>query len=285
MTRRSYSGVALLLLLVLGGCTSLFQLGGPYGQREGVSSSLVDYLYPKGEVPPEETQAIPQLNLPLRVGLAFVPARYATTTAISEATRTELLNNVKKAFADRDYIAHIEVIPDTYLRSSSGFDGMQQVARLYGVDVMALVSYDQVTVTEDRKSALLYWTIVGAYVIKGTENEVQTFVDTAVFDVKSGRLLFRAPGTDTLQARSTAIEANESVRKGQIASFSLAVDDMTTNLLGELDRFEVRLKEEPQIADVRWKDGRSGGGGGGSAGVVTLGLLCLVLFARRRRIA
>ena len=67
MTRRSYYGAPILCLLLLGGCTSLFQLGEPYGQREGVSSSLVDYLYPKGEVPPEETQGIPQLNLPLRV--------------------------------------------------------------------------------------------------------------------------------------------------------------------------------------------------------------------------
>ena len=143
------------------------------------------------------------------------------------------------------------------------------------------MSYDQVTVTEDRKSSLLYWTIVGAYVIKGTENEVQTFVDTAVFDVKTGRLMFRAPGTDTLQARSTAIEASESVRKSRVASFSLAVDDMTANLLTELDTFEMRLKEELRIADVRWKDGR---GGGGSAGIFTLGALCLALLARRRRI-
>ena len=73
----------------------------------------------------------------------------------------QLLENVKAEFVDREYIEYIEVIPDTYLRSSRGINGMQQVARLYGVDVMALVSYDQVAVSEDNPSSFLYWTIVG----------------------------------------------------------------------------------------------------------------------------
>jgi rhombotail lipoprotein len=269
-----------LLVLFLAGCTSLWQLGAPGGTRNGVSSSLVDYLYPKGEVPPEQPQGIPQLALPLRVGIAFVPSQNNSDAAISEATRTELLGNVRSAFLDRDYIAHIEIIPDTYLRSKSGFEGMQQVARLYGLDIMALVSYDQVTVSEDRKSSLLYWTIVGAYVIKGTDNEVQTFVDTAVFDVPTRRLLFRAPGTDLLQSRSTAVESAEAVRKGRNASFTAAVNDMTTNLVGELDRFEVRLKEEPQLADVSWKD--SAGGGGGSTDLLMLMLLLAFCVAGSR---
>ena len=33
-------------------CTSFWQIGAP-GTRGGVSSSLVDYLYPKGEIPPD----------------------------------------------------------------------------------------------------------------------------------------------------------------------------------------------------------------------------------------
>ncbi|MDH5500484.1 MAG: rhombotarget lipoprotein, partial [Gammaproteobacteria bacterium] len=262
----------------LAGCSALWQLGEPYGTRDGVSSSLVDYLYPKGEVPPEPTESIPRLSLPLRVGIAFVPARNASDAAISEATKTDLLGNVKTAFMDRDYIAHIEVIPDTYLRSSKVFEGMQQVARLYGVDVMALVSYDQVSVSEDRKSSFLYWTIVGAYVIKGTGNEVQTFVDTAVFDVATRKLLFRAPGTDQFQSNSTAVESAETIRRGRNTSFTAAVDDMTGNLLGELDRFELRLKEEPQLAEVSWKDGS--GGGGMFGGPM---LLMLLLFGVRRR--
>lgn len=93
-----------------------------------VSSSLVDYLYPKGEEPPSQTMDIPQLNVPLRVGIAFVPPQYNSGTAITETTKLALLNKVKAAFVDREFIQHIEVIPETYLRSSNGFEGMQQVA-------------------------------------------------------------------------------------------------------------------------------------------------------------
>jgi rhombotail lipoprotein len=179
---------AILLVLSSTACSSLWNFSGE--TRSGVSSSLVDYLYPAGEVPPDTSDMIPHLQLPLRVGIAFVPGQTGRGT-ISEATKMQLLETVKAKFTDREYIEHIEVIPDTYLRSSKGINGMQQVARLYGTDVMALVSYDQVAVSEDNPASFLYWTIVGSYVIKATSNEVQTFVDTAVFDVDTARLLFR----------------------------------------------------------------------------------------------
>lgn len=244
-----------LALLLVAGCSSLWNLGE---SRSGVSSSLVDYLYPKGEIPPETNTAIPHLKLPLRVGIAFVPDQ-SGRSSISEATKMQLLENVKAAFADREYIEHIELIPDTYLRSSKGVGGMQQVARLHGVDIMALVSYDQVAVSEDNPSSFLYWTIVGSYVIKATSNEVQTFVDTAVFDVATVRLLFRAPGANQSSDRSTLVESDEVVRKTKDSSFSEAMNAMTQNLASELDRFRERIKENPSVAQTEWKPGYGGG--------------------------
>lgn len=257
-----------LIVLLLTSCSSLWNIGGE--TRSGVSSSLVDYLYPSGEVPPNLQESIPFLELPLRVGIAFVPSQ-SGSSAISEATKIELLENVKAEFVNREFIEHIEVIPDTYLRSSKGINGMQQVARLYGVDVMALVSYDQVAVSDDNPTSFLYWTIVGSYVIKATSNEVQTFVDTAVFDVKTARLLFRAPGLDKMSDRSTLIESGEVIRKTRDASFTAAMGTMTQNLAAELDQFRERVKKDPGVADVKWK---SGSGGGGVFGwLLCLGLL------------
>ncbi len=260
--------IAGLVVVLTTSCSSLWGLGGS-GTRHGTSSSLVDYLYPQGEVPPDVSSTIPHLHLPLRVGVAFVPGTQ-WSSAISEATKMQLLENVKQQFGDRDYIEHIEVIPDTYLRSSKGITGMQQVARLYGADVMALVSYDQVAITEDNAASLFYWTIVGAYFIKGTDNEVQTFVDTAVFDVSTARLLFRAPGTDTSRKHSTAVDTGEAIRNSRDASFSYAMDGMTENLAVELDGFRERAMEDPTVANVQWKEGS----GGGSFGLwFALGLL------------
>ena len=266
----------IVLSALLAGCSALWH--GQPGSRSGISSSLVDYLYPKGEVPPDFEAQIPRLNLPLRVGLAFVPTTGGATPGLSEATKSELLDRVRLAFEGREYIQHIEVIPDTYLRSSKGFNGMQQVARLFGVDVMALVSYDQVAATDDTRASLLYWTIVGAYVIKGTENEVQTFVDTAVFDVASRKLLFRAPGIDKLESKSTFVESPENLRKSRELSFAGAMTTMTTNLSSELDEFEKKLEDDPTLAQVAWEDGR---GGGGATSLIWLVLIAVRLTRRR----
>ena len=266
-------------LLAVGSCSWMF--GGPDSSatRQGVSSSLVDYLYPKGEKPPDVEPGIPQLELPLRVGLAFVPSSSrAQSSILSEANKVELLDKAKAGFTDREYIRSIEVIPETYLSQNNGLAGMQQVARIYGVDVMALVSYDQVTATDDTRASVLYWTIVGAYFISATENEVQTFVDTAVFDVPTGTLLFRAPGTDKRQSQTTAVQSTAQMRGDRTEGFAAAMADMTKNLSAELDRFEVRLEEEPQLADVKWQEGSGGGGSGLGFGAV----LALLILVRRR---
>lgn len=275
-----YKNVAALVLIttLLTGCTSFWSLTGGSGTRDGVSSSLVDYLYPKGEVPPDFSNTIPHLRLPLRVAIAFVPGSYRSHS-FSEATKMQLLENVKQGFVDREYIEHIEVIPDTYLQSSRGIEGMQQVARLYGVDVMALVSYDQISVTEDKAASLLYWTIVGAYIVNGTSNEVQTFVDTAVFDVETARLLFRAPGANKTEDRSTAIDSNESLRKSGEQSFTTAMQEMSVNLDAELDRFRDRAMDNPEVARVEWKPSR----GGGAFGGVSLLVLLLLQISRQHR--
>ena len=255
-----------LVVSLLTGCSSMWNWSG--ASRSGASSSLVDYLYPDGQEPPDVEHTVPYLELPLRVGVAFVPGQAGYGT-ISEATKMQLLANVKAEFIDREYISHIEVIPDTYLRSSSGVIGMQQVARLYDVDIMALVSYDQVAVSEENPTGLLYWTIVGAYLIKATSNEVQTFVDTAVFDVDTARLLFRAPGAHQMSDRSTLVEAGEVVRKARDESITVAMEQMTDNLAIELDRFQARVKEDPGVANTEWKPGY----GGGALGLWMLALL------------
>ena len=245
--------------------------------RGGVSSSLVDYLYPDGEEPPPYSEAVPQLNIPLRVGLAFVPATRSTEyPVLSEATKTELLGRVRQQFLEREYISEIEVIPDAYMRTGRGFSTLDQIARMHSLDVMALVSYDQVAALDDTTASFLYWTIIGAYVVEGSQNEVQTFVDTAVFDIPTRKLMLRAPGIDKTTSKSTLIDVNEELRKSRTASFTKAIDDMTQNLTAELDRFEVRLKEDPTVAQVTPRSG------GGSVSSAFLFLLLAIIYIQKR---
>jgi rhombotail lipoprotein len=269
----------LSLTLLFAGCTSFWQ-ATTGNTRRGVSSSLVEYLYPSGEEPPPFNESVPQLNVPLRVGLAFVPStNQEGVPVLSESTKSELLQNVRSQFLDRDYIAEIEIVPETYMRTGQGFTSLQQVSRIYNLDVMALVSYDQVVSTEDTTASFLYWTIIGAYVIEGSKNEVQTFVDTAVFDISTRRLLFRAPGSDTYTSKSTLVGAAEELRETRTASFSQAMNDMSGNLSIELDKFEIRIKEDPTVAQVTPREGY----GGGAFSFYLILVAAGVIMRRRRK--
>jgi len=226
--------------------------------KQSVSSSLMDFLYPNKEDRAVHNAEVPLLTLPVKVGIAFVPSTGFQKEAVHSKDQYELLEKVKAAFVQYDYIDRIEVIPSTYLAGGDGFNTLEQVGRLYDVDVMALVSYDQVTQSVENNAALLYWTIVGMYVIPGNENTVQTFVDTAVFDIKSRKMLFRAPGISKLEKRTTAIGIDETLTEKSMQGFDLAVTDMTKNLDDELARFKVRVKQE-KIAKVEHSNNYSGG--------------------------
>lgn len=274
--------MCVLACVVVSGCASLWQeMGSTGGARQGVSSSLVDYLYPGGEQPPEFDRSVPELKLPLRVGLAFVPSASGSTPGLSEAHKAELLARVRDAFEQKEYIAKIEVIPETYLRARRGFESLEQASRLFQLDVMALVSYDQVVHTDDRASSVLYWTIVGAYIVKGSKNDVQTFVDTAVFDIPTRQLLFRAPGVDTMTSKSTLVDSPERLRETRTASFGRAMENMSENLTVELNKFEYRIKNEPSVAEVVQ---RSGGGGAIWPAMCFALLLAAWLRARRQSV-
>jgi rhombotail lipoprotein len=241
--------------LLLASCSSFVSHNAGKNTK---SSSLMDFLYPNEESRSEHKAEIPVLTLPVKVGLAFVPSTNWQRDGIHSKDQIELLEKVKKSFLKYDYIDRIEVIPSTYLTGGAGFSTLEQVGRLYDVDVIALVSYDQVTQSLENNAALLYWTIVGMYIIPGNENSIQTFVDTAVFDIKSKKMLFRAPGINRLEKRTTAIGIDDTLSEKSLEGFGLAVTDMSTNLDAELALFKTRVKEE-KIAKVEHRENYSGG--------------------------
>lgn len=245
--------ILVFVIVFLAGCSTMLSQNA---NQETRSSSLVDFLYPNEQSRQAHQPSIPTLNLPATVGIAFIPNQ--NDAGIRSNEEIALLEKVKKQFLQYDYIDRIEVIPSSYLKGGQGFTTLDQVSRLYDVDIMALVSYDQVSQTLENNAAFLYLTIVGLYVIPGNENTVQTFVDTAVFDVKSKKMLFRAPGINKVDQRSTAVGIDDTLNNQSNSSFNLAVDDMIVNLDAELGSFKSRVKEE-KIANVNHKNGTSSG--------------------------
>lgn len=250
--------LALPALLVLGGCASMFDHGG---KRQ--AGSIVDYLYPDAKEPPNMAPSVTRLRLPVRVGIAFVPGA-GRGAGPQEAAQTQLLERVKASFSQVDYIGSIEVIPSAYLRPRGGFANLDQVARMFNVDVIALVSYDQIRFNDTNRLAVLYWTVVGAYLIKGDQYDVQTMVDAAVFDVRSRKLLFRAPGTSQVKGSATMAGYGREVRGAASSGYAQAVEQMIPQLQAQLAGFRERARSDPGI-QVERSDGKRGAGGMGWA--------------------
>ena len=249
----------ILSLLSLAACGAL-----DFNQDKHVSSSLLNYLYPSGEhiqksIQGEQKAQLPRIELPVRVGIAFVPSSGYSQISFTPAQQLKLLQKAKMQFSGYQFIEHIELIPANYLHNKGGFTNLQQVASLYNVDLMALVSYDQVQSSYAKDLSLLYLTVVGAHIFKGDDNHTQSFVDTAVFDVNTQSLLFRAPGTHSARKNSTLNDKALVQDVMSQKSFNIAMQDMLQNLDIELSSFIKRVKNE-KVAELTYKSSYSGGG-------------------------
>jgi rhombotail lipoprotein len=281
---KAHCAVLLLALAVLlSGCTALCPGCQTRAIHTGASSSLVDFLYPKGGPPPAGRPDLPVLPVPLRVGLSFLPARPGTE-APDPAQREQILERIAEHFKSRGFIGQIVIIPDYYLQGSRGFEGLAGIERLYGVDVMALLSYDQVGYQDDTRSSIGYLTIVGAYFLHGTRQDVTTLVDLAVVEPNSGTLLLRAGGTDTRAHNTALIGAGTAARNQDTESLNAASAQLIEHFDAALTQLEADIKTGKSAVQVTRRPGFSGGGGAfGSLGLCALALAAL--FQVRRRLA
>lgn len=271
-----------ILATLITGCASI-------GTGHQYTSSLVEFLYPKGQ-PRPLTAEVATLHLPVKVGIAFVPDSGTTysgtgmapnysSSNLTMADQVTLLNQVAKHFRKYPFVKTVEVIPDIYLTKGGGFDNLDALAAMYDVDIVALVSYDQVQHTDEGALSMLYVTIVGAFTIPAEKNSTTTFVDTAVFDVASRKLLFRAPGISHEKGHGTLVNNTEALRDNSRKGFQVAFDQMIENLDQALGSFKQKVKDNPEEYKVEAAPGYSGGG------AVAPGLLIMffVLAVLRQR--
>jgi rhombotail lipoprotein len=274
--------LALVVIFGLAGCADLPCFSGCQRHAQN-STSLVEFLYPDGAAPPPQDSQ-PQLHLPLRVGLAFLPSNSAALSALDAAHKEALLQEIRRRFVSRKFIAEIVVIPDYYLQGKRGFEGLQGVQRLYGIDLMALVSYDQVAHEGDNHWSLGYITIVGAYVLKGTRHDVSTLVDLAVVDPATRSLVLRAGGFDTRHGTVTLIDENRRLRETATEGFTAATQQMIENFDGALTTFESDVREGKANVKVVSNHGKPSSGGGSIDWLALLFLTLVTAATAKRRV-
>jgi len=278
--------VVAALAVLAAGCESFT------GSSSHYANSLFAYLYPNkaGHV---DQPTMPVLSLPLRVGVTFVPPARSgdrrfqydgDDEALTEDVKMQLLKQVSSQFKSCPLVSSIDLIPSAYLTPGGGFENLDQIRALYGVDVMVLLSYDQVQFNDKGLLTLSYWTIVGAYVVQGEKNDTRTMLDAAVYDLASRQLLFRAPGFGNVKGSSTPVNLSEQLRHDSERGFDQAATNLTANLTVALTDFRQRVKDSPNQYKIVDKPGYTGAGAFGGlelAGVCGLGI-CL-LWTRRQR--
>jgi rhombotail lipoprotein len=256
-----------------------FLITGCATQRERHNSaSVVDFLYPDTK-DPVVTPGIPVLKLPLRVGIAFVPSANTYGSSLTEQRKMDLMKQVADHFKKYPYVKDIELIPTAYLRNKGGFANLEQIRTMYGVDVIALVSFDQMQFTDEGVFSLTYWTIVGAYVVPGEKNDTQTMLDTVVVDINSKKMLFRAPGMDHMKGLATPVNLTEQLRIDSSESFDKAAKEMIVNLDQQLAVFKDKVKERPEEYKVVATAEYQARTGGGSLDIVWIALISILGIA------
>lgn len=203
-------------------------------------SSLSAYMGTKAQPPADPGGPPARLQLPLRLGIAFVPADptqvkgeaapASPVGALAPGQEQELHQQVVRVFEQKPWAQSFKVIPSLYLAKGGGFEDLERVARSFGVDVVALVSVDQVQFSSPRWYAWTYWTLVGAYMVKGDKNDTTSMVDAAVYHVPSHTFLFRAGGVGTAKGSSTWSGREEAFRQQARESLALAMTQLSTSL-------------------------------------------------------
>ncbi len=258
-------------------------LSGCGAKSSHYKSSTVEYLYPdKQEIQKPET---PALELPLKVGIAFVPdtSKYGRTVPLTESDKVKLMKKVSAHFKKYEFVGSIEIIPSNYLHPKGGFTNLDQLSTMYGIDVIALVSYDQHQFTDEGVASLSYWTIIGAYIVPGEKNDTHTMVDVVVYDIKSQKMLFRAPGISHIKGLSTPINISEELREDSVKGFESASEDLIVNLDLQLNLFKEKVKDLPEEYKIIHRPGYTGGGSIDIVFLLLFGSVGGYYFWRRRR--
>jgi rhombotail lipoprotein len=256
-------------------------------------SSLMDYLYPKQQSAPVPNPGGARLKLPLRLGIAFVPAgdsSWRVRNLVVPGQEKPLLEVVKQSFKDKPWVGEVKLIPSLYLRKGGGFENMDQVAWMYGVDVMALVSVDQIQFTDPKWYSFTYLSIVGAYVLPGDANDTRTLIDAAAYDVATHTFLLRAPGQSQVKGSSTWAYREVQLREHSTKGLQLAMADLAKNLDGEVGAFKAEVasgeRKDVNVVDRQGVSLRQSGGknfGGAFSWLEALAALALLGAALKLR--
>jgi hypothetical protein len=150
---------------------------------------------------------------------------------------------------DRDAVlGWAQRLPNSAGRNNAGFltlsslkghtlTELRSTATRYGFDW--LLVFDGAAAVDrynNYKAALLYWTILGAYLADGTHSDALCVLKATLWDVKTGARLFtqQAEGTSTKVGPAALVDDREEIEHAR----KLALDALLQRLTEQLAAFE-----------------------------------------------
>ena len=201
----------------------------------------------------EQKDIRPTITVPLKVGIAFVPSM--DSGDFPEKERMNLMQEIASEFEKYRFVESIELIPSLYLEEEGGFSNLDRLHELLGINVIMLLSYDQSQFKDSGAWSITYWTIIGAYIVKGEKNDTHTLIDASLFHIQSRKMLFRAAGINHIKSNATPINLTERSRKDSLEGYHRARIDLTKNLKEKLFVFRKMIRSSAGEFKLKLKPG------------------------------
>ena len=240
------AAILFFLILFLGACAS-----SPMHPK----SNVVNYLYPASSQK-IITPTLPQLSIPLSVGLAFVPTpialqRQATNESLwsgevkpkvmAETRKQALLKIISFKLKQHNLFESVQIIPPEYLSNNGSFVNLDKIQTMYGIDTIALIGFDQIQFFSEGEKTQNYWTLAGPHPLTGNQYDTATLIDTSVYHLKSQNLLFRAQGTSLMKARTKLVNLTQELSEDSNQGFDFASNMMFRNIELQIERFSQKI--------------------------------------------
>ena len=249
MKSNGVKNVVLLGAIVLG----IVPLSGCGHYTTQRTSNVLAYLHP-GETQSAEVSkdiskiSLPNIPIPITLGIAFVPESRTITSGgdtkiepLTEKFKMEMMRELTAQLRQYSIFAGIEEIPSTYLKVGGSFANIDQIRAMTGVDVIGLVSYDQVQFTDRGLVSLLYWTGIGWYFVPGEKNDTNTMIDAALYHIPTRKPLLRATAQSGVYHYSTPMNQSQNLRDDSENGFKEALHMLAADFKKQLDLLKSTL--------------------------------------------
>ena len=218
------------------------------------NTSMIRFLGPDENTIQIQETTEPQITVPLKVGIAFAPSLdYGED--FPEKERMSPMRKIASRFEEYKFVETIELIPSLYMEQSGGFSNLDKLKQLFSIDIIMLLSYDQSQFKDTGALSLTYWTLIGAYFVKGEKNDTYTLIDAALFHIPSRKMLFRASGINHIRNSATPINLSEQAREDSLIGFRQASMDLLKNLNEKLYYFRKAIRSSSGEFKLKLKPG------------------------------